>query len=92
MRSLLKCQSFSPIRVEGQLGGGTGEDLFRLSEEFVGVQPLEVQRLLSEELILFLQQVESDEPMGISRHLRSGSIRWHRLNRQDADRLVRENQ
>ena len=83
---------FSPIRVEGQLGGGTGEDLFRLGEEFVGVQPLEVQRLLSEELILFLQQVESDEPMGVSRHLRSGSIRWHRLNRQDADRLVRENQ
>ena len=63
-----------------------------LGEEFVGVQPLEVQRLLSEELILFLQQVESDAPMGVSRHLRSGSIRWHRLNRQDADRLVRENQ
>lgn len=83
---------FSPIRVEGQSAGGSGNDLFRLSEELVGVQPLEVQRLLSEELILFLQQVEAAEPMGSSRHLRSGSIRWHRLNRRDAARLVRENQ
>ena len=83
---------FSPIRVEGQSGGGTGDDLFRLSEELVGVQPLEVQRLLSEELILFLEQVEAAEPMGASRHLRSGSIRWHRLNRRDASRLVRDNQ
>lgn len=83
---------FSPIRVEGQSAGGTGNDLFRLSEELVGVQPLEVQRLLSEELILFLQQVEESEPMGSSRHLRSGSIRWHRINRRDAARLVLENQ
>lgn len=83
---------FSPIRVEGQTGEEQGDDLFQLGEELVGVQPLTVQRLLIRELVGFLKEVDNDEPMGGSKHLRSDSVRWHRLNRGDAARLVNKNQ
>ena len=83
---------FSPIRVEGQTGEEQGDDLFQLGEELVGVQPLTVQRLLIRELVGFLKEVDDDEPMGGSKHLRSDSVRWHRLNRGDAARLVNKNQ
>ena len=83
---------FSPIRVEGQTGGGQADDLFQLGEELVGVQPLTVQRLFLNELLTFLRQVDADVPMGGSRHLRNGSIRWHRLNRTDAAAIVQDSQ
>ena len=80
---------FSPIRVEGQSGSDQGDDLFQLGEELVGVQPLAVQQLLTQELITFLEQVESAQSMGPSQHFRTDAIRWHRLNRGDAGRLLR---
>ena len=83
---------FSPIRVEGQPGAADANDLFRLSEELVGVQPLMVQQLMMGELLTFLRQVEMSEPMGESEHLQAGSIRWHRLNRRDARGLVERSQ
>ena len=83
---------FSPVRVEGQPGAANANDLFKLSEELVGVQPLVVQQLMMGELITFLRQVEMAEPMGASEHLQTGSIRWHRLNRRDARGLVERSQ
>ena len=83
---------FSPIRVEGQPGAANANDLFKLGEELVGVQPLLVQQLMMRELITFLRQVELSEPMGASEHLQTGSIRWHRLNRRDARELVERSQ
>ena len=83
---------FSPIRVEGQPGAANANDLFRLSEELVGVQPLLVQQLMMTELITFLRQVERSEPMGASEHLQADSIRWHRLNRDDARGFVQQSQ
>jgi len=83
---------FSPIRVEGQPGAANANDLFKLSEELVGVQPLLVQQLMIRELITFLKEVDTSEPMGSSQHLQAGSIRWHRLNRRDAKGLVQSSQ
>ena len=83
---------FSPIRVEGQPGAANANDLFKLSEELVGVQPLLVQQLMMTELITFLRQVERSEPMGASEHLQADSIRWHRLNRDDARGFVQQSQ
>ena len=83
---------FSPVRVEGQAGNGRGDDLFQLGENLVGIQPLAVQRQLAGELIQFLREVELGESMGMSQHLHAGSIRWHRLNRDDAKRLVKDSQ
>ena len=77
---------FSPIRVDGQAVAAEGDDLFRLGEELVGVNPLKVQQVISLELVRFLQQLPSSESDAGSAHFidASASTRWHRLNRRSA--------
>ncbi len=78
---------FSPVRVEGQMGEGRGDDLFQLGEELVGRQPLAVQRLLAVEIQIFLEQVEAGEALEGSTHQQVGDLRLHRLDRNAAERL-----
>ncbi len=84
---------FSPVRVEGQAGEGQGEDLFRLGKELVGVQPLQVQTLLEDEIVVFLEQLEGSRPEAAAAqtstlHRRIGDLQLHRLNRDAAARLL----
>jgi predicted dienelactone hydrolase len=79
---------FSPIRVESQAGSVQGDDLFQLGEELVGVNPLTVQTLITQEIIRFLEQLESKSPPATAGHFDGGTTRWHRLNRNEADRLI----
>jgi len=82
---------FSPVRVEGQ-GGGQGDDLFQLGEEFVGVQPLQVQALLEEEILRFLDRLETGRSEmtaeGDAEHVQVGSLHLYRLNQTGAARLL----
>ena len=78
---------FSAIRVEGQSSSGDGDDLFRLGEELVGVNPLAVQELLRRELIAFLEQIEGAAEATASHHYQEGSVRWHRFSSRDAAAL-----
>ena len=79
---------FSPIRVESQAGSVQGDDLFQLGEELVGVNPLTVQTVIAQEMIQFLEQLESNSPPAAAGHFDGGTTRWHRLNRNEADRLI----
>ncbi|MDP7994133.1 MAG: alpha/beta hydrolase [Synechococcus sp. SP2 MAG] len=85
---------FSPVRVEGQRQGGRGEDLFQLGEELVGVQPLQVQALLEQEVVQFL--VEQEQSKGEHRtpaktlHLKRGELHLYRLDREAASALVHQ--
>jgi pimeloyl-ACP methyl ester carboxylesterase len=85
---------FSPVRVEGQRQGGRGEDLFQLGEELVGVQPLQVQALLEQEVVQFL--VDQEQSNGEQRtaaktlHLKRGELHLHRLDREAASALVHQ--
>jgi predicted dienelactone hydrolase len=84
---------FSPVRVEGQAGEAQGEDLFRLGKELVGVQPLQVQTLLEDEIVAFLEQLEGSRPEAAAAqtstlHRRIGDLQLHRLNRDAAARLL----
>ena len=79
---------FSPIRVESQAGSLQGDDLFQLGEELVGVNPLRVQALIAQEMIRFLEQLESKPGPAAAGHFDGGATRWHRLNRSEADRLT----
>ena len=79
---------FSPIRVESQAGSVQGDDLFQLGEELVGVNPLTVQTVIVQEMIQFLEQLESNSPPAAAGHFDGGTNRWHRLNRDEADRLI----
>lgn len=84
---------FSPVRVEGQAGEGQGEDLFRLGKELVGVQPLQVQAVLADEIVAFLALLEGSSPEAAAAqtstlHRRIGDLQLHRLNREAASRLL----
>ena len=60
---------FSPIRVYGQGMASEGDDLFRLGEELVGVNPLSVQRVIAHEVIRFLDSLNSPPPSKDAVHL-----------------------
>ena len=81
---------FSPIRVDGQGKASEGDDLFRLGEELVGVNPLSVQRVIAHEVIRFLDSLSSGSPRNDAVHLMEASskTRWHRLGRPSALQLL----
>ena len=81
---------FSPIRVDGQGMASEGDDLFRLGEELVGVNPLSVQRVIAHEVIRFLDSLNSPPPSNDAVHLMDASskTRWHRLGRRRAQQLL----
>ena len=85
---------FSPVRVEGQRQGGKGEDLFQLGEELVGVQPLQVQALLEQEVVQFLadQERSKAEPRSTAKtlHLKRGELHLHRRDREAASALAHQ--
>ena len=65
-----------------------GDDLFQLGQALVGDQPLEVQRLLSSEIIRFLEFLEVEKQLENSVHSQEGEIRLHVVDRVAADRLI----
>ncbi|WP_244279395.1 alpha/beta fold hydrolase [Synechococcus sp. UW69] len=81
---------FSPIRVDGQESASQGDDLFRLGEELVGVNPLSVQRVIAFEVIGFLNSLSAGPPRQDSLHLKDSTsmTRWHRLERRRALELM----
>ncbi|MEC7391971.1 MAG: alpha/beta fold hydrolase [Cyanobacteriota bacterium] len=81
---------FSPIRVDGQGMASEGDDLFRLGEELVGVNPLSVQRVIAHEVIRFLDSLSSTSSRNDAVHLMDASskTRWHRLGRRRAQQLL----
>ena len=81
---------FSPIRVDGQGKASEGDDIFRLGEELVGVNPLSVQRVIAHEVIRFLDSLSSGSPRNDAVHLMEASskTRWHRLGRPSALQLL----
>ena len=81
---------FSPIRVDGQGAATEGDDLFRLGEELVGVNPLSVQRVIAFEVIRFLNVLSTEPSLQDSVHLTDSksTTRWHRLDRRRAEELV----
>ncbi len=81
---------FSPIRVDGQGAASQGDDLFRLGEELVGVNPLSVQRVIAFEVIRFLDSLNTEATREDDVHLMDASskTRWHRLARRRALQLI----
>ena len=81
---------FSPIRVDGQESASQGDDLFRLGEELVGVNPLSVQRVIAFEVIGFLNSLSAGPSRQDSLHLKDSTSmsRWHRLERRRALELM----
>ncbi len=79
---------FSPVRVEGQLGNKRGDDLFQLGEGLVGFQPLLVQDLLSSEIINFLGNIESGQPVGESANQIKKGLKYHLLGRESVQNIL----
>ncbi|MGB1776667.1 MAG: alpha/beta hydrolase [Synechococcus sp.] len=79
---------FSVIRIEPSATSGPSDDLFQLGEDLVGVRPEAIQRIVLDEVVHFLVQVERSEVAVGSSHMLRDRIRWHRLTRQDSLDLV----
>ena len=79
---------FSPVRVEGQDKRERGDDLFQLDDAFVGVEPLAVQSLFSQEIMRYLESLESGKKVGSSVHEQKGNLRLHLLDRQAVKDLL----
>ncbi len=79
---------FSPIRVQGQDKRERGNDLFQLDDAFVGVEPLSVQKIYSEEIMRFLEFIEMDKEVGTSVHQQKGNLRLHLMNRRAVQDLL----
>lgn len=89
---------FSPIRVERHPSGTQDNDLFQLGEELVGVPPLQVQALLADEIIAFLEGLQPSAPHADTSsstdllHRQVGDLHVHRINAAGATLLLRESQ
>ncbi len=79
---------FSPVRVEGQVKQGSGDDLFQLGEALVGARPLSVQRVFAKEIIIFLRNLEAGKALPKSFHKKDSSLKFHLLNRSSIGRLL----
>ena len=76
--------------MDGQGKASEGDDIFRLGEELVGVNPLRVQRVIAHEVIRFLDSLKFTSPRHNDVHLMDASskTRWHRLGRRRAQQLL----
>ena len=74
--------------------GGKNNDLFQLGEELVGVQPLQVQALLGQEIVQFLERVDRGphrSPIPASPalvHRQVGTLHLHRISSKGAAQLL----
>ena len=74
--------------------GGKNNDLFQLGEELVGVQPLQVQALLGQEIVQFLERVDRGphgRPIPASPalvHRQVGTLHLHRISSKGAAQLL----
>jgi len=74
--------------------GGKSNDLFQLGEELVGVQPLQVQDLLGDEIVQFLERVDRGphgRPIPATPalvHRQVGTLHLHRINSTGAAQLL----
>ena len=80
---------FSPIRVDPSRLRRREDDLFQLGEELVGVNPRRVQRVIANEIVVFLARLSDQPPASVAEHWSDGGVRWHRFPRASAQNLVR---
>ena len=79
---------FSPIRVSGQINNKRGEDVFKLGESLVGIDPLSVQSLLAYEIINFLNEFEKDQIIPSKLNIIRNDMRFHILDRSTIKKLI----
>ena len=83
---------FSPIRVGEAAVRRRDDDLFRLGEELVGVNPYRVQEVIAHEVVDFLSGLSTDAVAAVDQHWSHRGVRWHRLTVAGAQELRREYQ
>ena len=78
---------FSPIRVGETQVGTREDDLFQLGEDLVGVNPRRAQRIIANEIVVFLSGLSANSSASVDEHWSDGGVRWHRLTIEGARTL-----
>ena len=83
---------FSPIRVGESSISTREDDLFQLGEDLVGVNPRIVQRIIANEIVVFLSRLSIQSSVSVDEHWSDEGVRWHRLTVEGAGNLYRRYQ
>ncbi len=82
---------FSPINVEIQEDGLKGSDVYQISDDLVGAEPAFVQDLLSENIINFLESLETKIPINLlNNHKSKFDLKYHILDYSTTDKLLKK--
>ena len=77
---------FSPIRVDSQV---KGNDLLKLNDSFVGANPIDIQDILKNEIIDFLDQLENKKTIPVTIKKYNNNLRVHILDRQRIAEVIK---
>jgi len=78
---------FSPIRINSNVEGN--KDIFKISESFIGSNPISVQNLSLEVLVAFLNKLKKKEGLQIITNQRKFDLDFHILGRKNINQITR---
>ena len=78
---------FSPIRINSNVEGN--KDIFKISDSFIGSNPISVQNLSLEVLVAFLNKLKKKESLQIITNQRKFNLDFHILGRKNINQITR---
>ncbi len=82
---------FSPIRVTDKMDKVIADDVFKVSDSLVGLHPISIQNLLTDEIIRFLNNLENSKVVASNANVIKNDLRFHILDRIMIKRLLKTN-
>ena len=76
---------FSPIRINKR--SKEKDDIFKISEPFIGSNPLSVQNIYSKVIIEFLNKVKMKEKLKIISNQKDSNLEFHILDRKTINKI-----
>tara|TARA_Y100001968_G_scaffold218310_1_gene200984 strand:+ start:7522 stop:8991 length:1470 start_codon:yes stop_codon:yes gene_type:complete len=80
---------FSPIRVKKKINKSIDNDVFKLSKSLVGYDPQKIQKLLAQQIINFLDNLEAKKIVPVNTNVIKNQLRFHILDRLTIKKLVK---
>ena len=79
---------FSSIRVKKKYRNNEGDDIFKINNTFIGKDPLTIQKIISTNIIYFLNSFENNKDLPERVKNVSNNVRYHILKRDTINQLV----
>ncbi len=81
---------FSPIRInDDNLKGFDSEDIFKINESYIGLNPKSVQNLSLKIIVEFLENIKSNKSIKIFKNQTEGNLDFHILDRKNLKEIIK---